>query len=147
MIVATIAWLRNPHQKEITFWALAAWFMVIGTICSSLTEHLPYNILGYAGGVIYVARTGLIRLGFKEFYGQPYTLWQTLNIALLVCLGMIVAELMDDPTPVRVALIYVGSAANLALAALDLWRGKPERRCLPDDWRPWDMRPMRAPAW
>lgn len=125
MIVATIAWLRNPHQKEITFWALAAWFMVIGTICSSLTEHLPYNILGYAGGVIYVARTGLIRLGFKEFYGQPYTLWQTVNIALLVCLGMIAAEVMDDPTPVRVALIYIGSAANLALAALDLWRGKP----------------------
>lgn len=125
MIVATIAWARNPRQKEIIFWALAAWFMVIGTICSSLTEHVPYNILGYAGGVIYVARTGLIRLGFKEFYGQPHRIWQALNVSVFVCAAMVLAEMLDDPTPVRVSLIYLGSAVNLALGAQDLWRGKP----------------------
>lgn len=128
MIVATIAWARNPHQKEIVFWALAAWFMVIGTICSSLTEHVPYNIMGYVGGVIYVARTGLLRLGFKEFYGQPYRLWQSLNVALLVCVGMALAELLDDPTPLRICLIYVGSAVNIGLCAGDLWQGKPGER-------------------
>ncbi len=128
MIVATIAWARNPRQKEIIFWALAAWFMVIGTICSSLTEHVPYNILGYVGGVIYVARTGLIRLGFKEFYGQPYRLWQVVSIALLVCTGMALAEFLDDPTPVRICLIYLGSAVNVALCARDLWQGKPGER-------------------
>ncbi len=124
MMVATVAWARNPHQKEITFWALAAWFMVIGTICSSLTEHVPYNIMGYIGGVIYVARTGLIRLGFKQFFGQSYSLWQAFSIALLVCVGLVLAEFLEDPTPVRIALIYLGSAINLALGMQDLWRGK-----------------------
>lgn len=128
ILVATIAWARNPHQKEIIFWALSGWAMVIGTICSSLTEHVPYNTLGYAGGVIYVARTGLIRLGFKEFYGQPYRLWQAFSIALLVCVGMVLAEGLDDPTPVRICLIYVGSAVNVALCARDLWQGKPGER-------------------
>lgn len=125
MVVATIAWVRNPHQKEITFWAMAAWFMVVGTICSSLTEHVPYNIMAYIGGVIYVARTGLIRLGFKEFFGQPYRYWQAFSIAIMVCCGMVIAEVLEDPTPVRVSLVYLGSASNLALGALDLWRGKP----------------------
>ncbi len=125
MVVATMAWVRNPHQKEITFWALAAWFMVVGTICSSLTEHVPYNIMAYIGGVIYVARTGLIRLGFKEFFGQLYRYWQAFSIAIMVCCGMVLAEVLEDPTPARVSLVYLGSAANLALGALDLWRGKP----------------------
>ncbi|KQW31548.1 hypothetical protein ASE36_04720 [Rhizobium sp. Root274] len=128
MIVATIAWARNPRQKEIIFWALAAWSMVIGTICSSLTEHLPYNILGYVGGVVYVARTGLIRLGFKEFYGQPYRLWQAFNISFVVCMLMVLAELLEDPGPVRISLIYLGSAFNLALGTRDLWRGNPGER-------------------
>ena len=128
MMVATVAWARNPHQKEITFWAIAAWFMVIGTICSSLTEHVPYNILGYIGGVIYVARTGLIRLGFKEFFGQPYSLWQAFNISFVVCIGLVLAEFLEDPTPVRIALIYLGSAINLALGMQDLWRGKSGER-------------------
>jgi diguanylate cyclase (GGDEF)-like protein len=128
MIVATIAWARNPHQREITFWALAAWFMVIGTICSSLTEHVPYNILAYVGGLIYVARTGLIRLGFKEFYGQPYRLSDAFSIAIAVCTAMALAEVLEDPTPVRVSLIYLGSALNIGLGARDLWRGKPGER-------------------
>lgn len=128
MIVATIAWARNPHQREITFWALAAWFMVIGTICSSLTEHIPYNILAYICGLIYVARTGLIRLGFKEFYGQPYRLWHAFIIAVVICTAMVLAEMLEDPTPVRVSLIYLGSAINIALGAKDLWRGKPGER-------------------
>lgn len=128
IVVATIAWARNPRQKEIIFWALAAWAMLIGTICSSLTEHVPYNTLGYTGGVIYVARTGLIRLGFKEFYGQPYRLWQAFSVAVLVCVGMVLAEGLDDPTPLRICLIYVGSAVNVALCARDLWQGKPGER-------------------
>ncbi|MDH4413725.1 MAG: GGDEF domain-containing protein [Rhizobium sp.] len=128
MIVATIAWARNPGQKEIVFWALAAWAMVLGTICSSLTEHVPYNILGYVGGVIYVARTGLIRLGFKEFYAQPYRLWQAFSVSAVVCVAMVSAEVLEDPTPVRVSLIYLGSAINIGLGAQDLWRGKPGER-------------------
>lgn len=128
LVVATIAWARNPHQKEMTFWALAAWAMVVGTICSSLTEHLPYNILAYVGGLIYVARTGLIRLGFKEFYGQPYRLRHAFGIAIVVCAAMVLAEMLEDPTPVRVSLIYLGSAINIAFGAQDLWRGKPGER-------------------
>jgi diguanylate cyclase (GGDEF)-like protein len=128
LVVATIAWARNPNQKEIALWAMAAWFMVIGAICSSLTEELPYNILGYMGGLIYVARTGLIRLGFKEFFGQPYRLWQAFSIATVVCGAMMVAEVLEDPTPVRVALIYFGSAINIALGARDLWHGKAGER-------------------
>jgi diguanylate cyclase (GGDEF)-like protein len=128
MIVATIAWARSPRQKEIVFWALAAWAMVIGTICSSLTEHVPYNILAYVGGLIYVARTGLIRLGFKEFYGQPYRLWHAFSIAVLVSTAMALAEVLEDPTPVRVSLVYLGSALNIGLGARDLWRGKPGER-------------------
>lgn len=128
MIVATIAWARSPRQKEIVFWALAAWAMVIGTICSSLTEHVPYNILAYVGGLIYVARTGLIRLGFKEFYGQPYRLWNAFSIAVLVSTAMALAEVLEDPTPVRVSLVYLGSALNIGLGARDLWRGKPGER-------------------
>jgi len=125
LVVATIAWARNPQQKDIAFWALAAWFMVVGTICSSLTEHVPYNIMAYIGGVLYVARTGLIRLGFKEFFGQPYRHWQAFSIAIVVCIGMALAEVLEDPTPIRVSLVYLGSAINLALGAQDLWRGKP----------------------
>lgn len=128
MIVATIAWARSPRQKEIVFWAFAAWAMVIGTICSSLTEHVPYNILAYVGGLIYVARTGLIRLGFKEFYGQPYRLWHAFSIAVLVSTAMALAEVLEDPTPVRVSLVYLGSALNIGLGARDLWRGKPGER-------------------
>lgn len=128
MIVATIAWARSPRQKEIVFWALAAWAMVIGTICSSLTEHVPYNILAYVGGLIYVARTGLIRLGFKEFYGQPYRLWNAFSIAVLVSTAMALAEVLEDPTPVRVSLVYLGSALNIGLGARDLWRGKQGER-------------------
>jgi diguanylate cyclase (GGDEF)-like protein len=128
MIVATVAWARNPRQKEIVFWALSAWFMIIGTLASSLTEHVPYNILGYLGGLIYVGRSGLMRLGFKEFYGQPYRLRQGLQVSFLVAAGMALAKFANDPTAVRVSLIYLGSAVNLALAARDLWQGRPGER-------------------
>ncbi|PYB77335.1 GGDEF domain-containing protein [Rhizobium wuzhouense] len=128
LVVATIAWVRNPHQKEIVFWALASWFMVIGAIGTSLTEYVPYNIMGYIGGLIYVARTSLMRLGFKEFYGQPYRLRHGFHVAVLTCMGMVLAGLLEDPTPVRISLVYLGSAVNLALGTLDLWRAKPGER-------------------
>jgi diguanylate cyclase (GGDEF)-like protein len=128
LIVATVAWIRNARQKEVAFWALAAWFMVIGTICTSLTEHVPYNIMGYLGGLLYVARTGIMHLGFKEFYGQPYRLSHAFHVAVPVCLAMALAELLDDPTPMRISLIYIGSAINLALCARTLWRAKAGER-------------------
>jgi diguanylate cyclase (GGDEF)-like protein len=128
LIVATVAWIRNRHQKEIQFWALAAWFMVIGAICTSLTAHVPYNIMGYIGGLIYVARTGLLCLGFKEFYGQPYRLWHAFYVAVLAYLGMLLAGLLNDPTPVRISLVYLGSAVNLWFCAQVLWRAKPDER-------------------
>ncbi|MBT9368922.1 MULTISPECIES: GGDEF domain-containing protein [Rhizobium] len=125
VVVATIAWIRSPRQKDMIYWVLAAWFMVLGAICTSMTEALPHNILAYLGGSIYVALTGFMRLGFKEFYGQPYRIGEAFVVSVFVCIGFGLAELTADPTSMRIMLIYVGSAANLALGAAVLWRGKP----------------------
>ncbi|MDO1581169.1 GGDEF domain-containing protein [Rhizobium oryzicola] len=125
VIIATVAWLRNPRQKEMIHWLLAAWFMVIGAAFTSMTEALPYNIMGYIGGSIYVALTGFMRLGFKEFYGQPYQLREAFYVSAVVCVGFALAELAQDPASIRITLIYLGSAANLALAAIVLWHAKP----------------------
>jgi diguanylate cyclase (GGDEF)-like protein len=46
----------------------------------------------------------------------------------VVCAAMVLAEVLEDPTPVRVSLIYLGSAINIGLGAQDLWRGKPGER-------------------
>lgn len=128
MIIATIAWARNPRQKEIIFWAMAAWFMVIGAVFTSMTETLPYNIMGYIGGTIYVAQAGFMRLGFKEFYGQTYRLREAFFVSGFVLFGFALAELAHDPTSLRISLIYLGSSANLALGAWVLWRAKPSER-------------------
>lgn len=128
MIIATIAWARNPRQKEIIFWATAAWFMVIGAVFTSMTEALPYNIMGYIGGTIYVAQAGFMRLGFKEFYGQTYRVREAFFVSGFVFLGFALAELAPDPTSVRISLIYLGSSANLALGAWVLWQAKPSER-------------------
>ncbi|MBW8300646.1 MAG: GGDEF domain-containing protein [Hydrogenophaga sp.] len=120
-IIATVAWWRHSQQKDMVFWLLTTWFMVIGGACTSLTGLLPYNILGYLGGMIYVARTGFMGLAFKAFYRRPHRVGEALYVSVAVFVGMVLAEALDDPAPVRISLVYIGSAINLALCARVLW--------------------------
>ncbi|MBX9467636.1 MAG: GGDEF domain-containing protein [Rhizobium sp.] len=124
-VIATVAWWRHPRQTDIVYWLVATWFMVFGAICMSMAEALPYHIMEFTGGTIYVAMTGFMRLGFKEFYGQPHRLREAFYVSGPIFIALALAELLDDPTPVRISLIYLGSAINLALGAEVLWRGKP----------------------
>ncbi|NKN38568.1 GGDEF domain-containing protein [Agrobacterium sp. a22-2] len=127
-IIAAIAWWRHRQQKDIIYWLLTTWFMVLGAVCTSMTELLPYNILGYVGGTIYVTKTGFMCLGFKAFYGQSHKLREAFYVSAPVLAVLIGASALDDPSPTRISLIYLGSAINLALCAQVLWRaGQGER--------------------
>lgn len=127
-IIAAIAWWRHRRQKDIIYWLLTTWFMVLGAVCTSMTELLPYNILGYVGGTIYVTKTGFMCLGFKAFYGQPHKLREAFYVSAPFLVVLIGASALDDPSPTRITLIYLGSAINLALCARVLWRaGQGER--------------------
>ena len=123
VLVATIAWMRNRSQKDVLFWFLAGWFIVLGGVFMSSPELLPYRIMEYIGGMLYVASTGMIRLGFKDFLGHRYRLSEAFVVATLTLIALMLAQQFDDPTPVRVAIIYAGSSINLALTAKVLWRG------------------------
>lgn len=123
VLVTTIAWWRSPSQKDVLFWFLAGWFIVLGGLFMSSPELLPYNIMEYIGGMLYVASTGMIRLGFKDFHGHRYRLSEAFVAAGITGLALMLARLLDDPMPVRVAVIYAGSSINLALTAKVLWRG------------------------
>ncbi|MCM2472971.1 GGDEF domain-containing protein [Rhizobium sp. CG5] len=127
-IIAAIAWWRHRRQTDIIYWLLTTWFMVLGAVCTSMTELLPYNILGYVGGTIYVTKTGFMCLGFKAFYGQPHRLREAFYVSAPFLVLLIGASVLDDPGPTRIFLIYLGSAINLALCAQVLWRaGQGER--------------------
>lgn len=123
VLVTTIAWLRSPSQKDVLFWFLAGWFIVLGGLFMSSPELLPYNIMEYIGGMLYVASTGMIRLGFKDFHGHRYRLSEAFFVAGFTGIALMLARQLDDPMPVSVALIYAGSSINLALTANVLWRG------------------------
>ena len=123
VLVATIAFMRNPTQKDVLFWFLAGWFIVLGGVFMSSPELLPYRLMEYVGGMLYVASTGMIRLGFKHFLGHRYRLSEAFVVAVLTCIALMLAQHLPDPTPVRVAVIYAGSSINLALTAKVLWRG------------------------
>lgn len=121
--VATVAWLRNPGQKDVVLWCLAGWLIVAGGLIMSTPDLLPYHFSDYLGGVLYISSTGFLRLGFLEFYGQRYRPWETIAVAAVVFAGLVLADGAEG-TGTRVALLYAGSAINLALTAKVLWDGK-----------------------
>jgi diguanylate cyclase (GGDEF)-like protein len=127
-LVATIAWAGRPKQKDILFWCLAAWMIVLGGIFMSGAGVLPYHLAEYIGGLLYVSSTGMLRLGFLDFHSRPYRLIEAFVVGFAVCLCL--ALLPDNAwaTSARIALLYAGSAINLAMTAKALWEGKENER-------------------
>lgn len=128
VIVATIAWMRNPRQKDILFWFAAGWSIVFGGAVMGSQQVLPYHLADYFGGMLYVGSTGLLRLGFMEFFGRRYRLFDAFSIAAVICIGMVFVQHGPDDTRARIAMLYAGSCINLALTACALWQGKAGER-------------------
>jgi diguanylate cyclase (GGDEF)-like protein len=127
-LVATLAWTGKPKQKDSLFWCLAAWMIVLGGIFMSGAGVLPFHLAEYIGGLLYVSSTGMLRLGFLAFYGRRYRLFEAFAVGLAVCLCLALLPDFVWSTSARIALLYAGSAINLAMTARVLWAGKENER-------------------
>jgi diguanylate cyclase (GGDEF)-like protein len=122
--VTTVGWLRFPARRDSRYWSIAAWLAVIGPAVLMVGDKLPYHAVGYLGGLIHIASTGFIRLGFSAFYGRPARTREAFYVALATMLTLILSNLLTGGSTINVAAIYVAIAVNLAWVAATVWRGR-----------------------
>lgn len=125
LFVATatgIAWYRSKEGSETRFWFLASIFQVFGSAVMSMGAILPLYIAGYVGGVLTIAATGYLRVGYKQLYGAPYKLAEALSVALIFGTGVFLTKLLSHGVQDGVFLIYLGAAVNLGMTAAFVWK-------------------------
>ena len=119
--VVTIAWLRNPRQKDLVLWCMAALCAVLSGVLMSKFKLISVDYVEFFGGALLISMTGFIWLGFKDFFRCSYHPIEAFAVTAAAAILMVLAGFLPDPEGVRGMLIYGGSAVNLLLAANVVW--------------------------
>ena len=128
--IAVIAWLRNPTQKALIIWALAALCTALSGLLISKVGVMSVERLELVGGTLLITMTGFLWLGFKEFFRAEYRVIDAFMVAAVAAILMVIAELLPDPVNARGFIMHMGAAVNLFSAA-HVVATQPTREWLP----------------
>ncbi|MFM2281179.1 MAG: putative diguanylate cyclase YcdT [Pseudomonadota bacterium] len=119
----TIGWLRSPHERSYRHWAMSSWLKMMASFVSSLGIFgLPF-MAPDSGGLLFLASTAFLLMGFRDFFGNSSHYGPSLAVSGgTVALYAAIRASGLYPT-VGTAVLLLGAAINLAMTSRVIWRG------------------------